>query len=261
MADVRIGCSGWIYKHWKGIFYPEKLPQRLWLEHYAQHFDTVEINFTFYRLPEAHTFTAWRERAPAGFTYAVKGSRFITHVRRLREPVEGVGRLAERLPELGETAGPVLWQLPPDFQRDDERLDAFLAALPREWLHTIEFRHDSWLVDPVFERLRAADVALCVADRPDLPQSLELTADWTYVRFHGGRGPRGGDYTGAELDLWSGRLADWRAKGVAVWAYFNNDWHGFAIDNARGLRARLEGAVTLSDQRQIGEERASRLSA
>jgi len=257
---IRIGTSGWVYKHWKGIFYPEKLPQRLWFEHYARHFDTVEINFTFYRLPELRAFESWHDRAPPGFTYAVKGSRLITHVRRLREPAEGVGRLLERLPALRETAGPVLWQLPPDFARDDERLEAFLAVLPRQWQHTLEFRHESWLVDPVFERLRQAGVALTIPDRPGMPRALELTADWTYVRFHAGATPDG-NYTDAQLDEWARRIADWRDRGVAVWAYFNNDWYGFALHNAWGLMARLGVPQPLAHQRDVGEEGTSRFVA
>src|SRR5919199_3835393 len=135
VAELRIGTSGWIYRHWKGIFYPDKLPQKSWFEHYRQQFDTVEINFTFYRLPERSVFERWWERAPANFRYAVKGSRVVTHVRRLREPEEGVGRLAERLEGPGGPRGPVLWQLPPDLPRDDELLARFLAALPGRWRH------------------------------------------------------------------------------------------------------------------------------
>ncbi|HEV8635781.1 MAG TPA: DUF72 domain-containing protein [Chloroflexota bacterium] len=247
---LRIGCSGWIYRHWKGFFYPEGLPQKRWFEHYARHFDTVEINFTFYRLPRNEAFAAWREQAPPGFVYAVKASRFITHVRRLREPEEGIGRLTERLGHLGDRAGPVLWQLPPDFARDDERLERFLAALPGEYRHTVEFRHASWLVEDVYARLRARGVALTVADssgrRPSAwPSAVELTADWTYLRFHGG--PAGGDYPPDALEPWARRIEEWLRRGIPVWVYFNNDWEGFALRNAWWLRDRLAGAA--SDQR------------
>jgi len=245
---IRIGTSGWVYKHWKGIFYPEKLPQRLWFDAYARSFDTVEINFTFYRLPAESTFATWRARAPAGFTYAVKASRFITHVRRLRDPAEDVTRLADRLPALGDRCGPILWQLPPDFERDDQRLDGLLAVLPLHWQHTIEFRHPSWLDQTVFDKLRAAGVALCIPDHPKLPQALDLTADWTYVRFH--YGAVDGRYTCEQVDLWARRIAEWRARGVDVWAYFNNDWHGYAIENARELMAKL-GVAAPSAERQL----------
>jgi uncharacterized protein YecE (DUF72 family) len=237
VAELRIGTSGWIYRHWREIFYPEKLPQRSWFEHYARHFDTVEVNFTFYRLPERSVFERWREAAAADFKYAVKGSRVVTHVRRLREPVEGLTRLAERLEGLGERAGPVLWQLPPDFPRDDGRLAAFLEALPPRWRHTLEFRHESWYDQAVYSQLERHGVALCIPDSPKLPQALRLTADWTYIRFHGA-GPDG-DYSPELLDLWAERIGAFLAGGADVWAYFNNDWHGFALRNARDLRERL----------------------
>jgi uncharacterized protein YecE (DUF72 family) len=239
---LRIGCSGWIYRHWKGLFYPEGLPQKRWFEHYARHFDTVEINFTFYRLPRHEAFAAWREQAPPGFVYAVKASRFITHVRRLREPEEGIGRLTERLAHLGDRAGPVLWQLPPDFERDDERLDRFLDALPTPYQHTVEFRHASWLVEDVYARLRRRGVALTVTDSSGRwPSAVELTADWTYLRFHGG--PAGGDYPPEVLEPWARRIEEWLQRGLPVWVYFNNDWEGFALRDAWWLRDRLAGAA------------------
>jgi uncharacterized protein YecE (DUF72 family) len=240
MAELRIGTSGWVYKHWRGIFYPEKLPQKSWFEHYRQHFDTVEINFTFYRLPERSVFESWRERAPADFAYAVKGSRLVTHVRRLREPEEPLARLAERLEGLGDRSGPVLWQLPPDFERDDERLARFLGALPRRWRHTVEFRHESWYDETIFAQLERHGVALCIPDSPRLPQALRLTADWTYVRLHGAGSD--GDYSPELLDLWAERIGGYLAAGVDAWVYFNNDWEGFALRNARDLRARLRPA-------------------
>jgi uncharacterized protein YecE (DUF72 family) len=240
VAELRIGTSGWIYQHWRGIFYPEKLPQKSWFEHYRQHFDTVEVNFTFYRLPERPVFERWREQAPVDFKYAIKGSRVVTHVRRLREPAEGLARLAERLEGLGDRCGPVLWQLPPDFARDDERLAGFLEALPARWRHTLEFRHQSWYDPAVYRQLERFGVALCIPDSPKLPQALRLTADWTYVRFHGA-GPDG-DYSPELLDLWAERVRGYLAGGVDVWAYFNNDWHGYALRNARDLRARLAPA-------------------
>src|SRR5579885_3278040 len=234
---IRVGTSGWIYEHWRGVFYPENLPRRLWLDFYAQHFDTVEINFTFYRLPGRSVFERWRRRTPRGFLFAVKGSKFLTHMKRLRDPADPVARLAERLEHLGDRAGPVLWQLHSDMARDDTRLDEFLAVLPDHWRHTIEFRNASWLVDPVFDRLRRARVALCIPDHPRVPKACELTADWTYVRFHHAGGD--GRYGAAQIAAWAERLDEWRASGVDVWAYFNNDWRGYAVANARELIARL----------------------
>ncbi|MDE3073969.1 MAG: DUF72 domain-containing protein [Chloroflexota bacterium] len=237
MSSLRIGTSGWVYKHWRDIFYPPKEPERSWLEFYAQHFDTVEINFSFYRLPAEKTFAGWRQRTPAGFRFAVKGSRYITHVKRLDVERESIDRLAERVDALEDRAGPVLWQLPPEFRRDDGRLKAFLDLLPPRYRHTLELRHHSWLVEPVFDLLQRHGVALCIPDRSDLPKELRLTANWTYVRFHSGA--EGGDYTSRQLDQWAAYIGDFLAKGADVWAYFNNDWGGYAIRNASSLKERL----------------------
>jgi uncharacterized protein YecE (DUF72 family) len=237
-APLRIGTSGWNYKHWRKIFYPLDLPPRGWLEFYARHFDTVEINYSFYRLPTRENFAAWAEHAPPGFLFAVKGNRFITHLKRLAEPEAPIGRFVERADALGPTFGPVLWQLPPHFHRDDERLAAFLAALPRERRHAFEFRHDSWFVQSVYDCLTAHDAALCLADRGGGTSPLEITASWTYVRFHGGVA-EGWGYTDQQLHTWAERLTAYRARGLAAYVYFNNDPGGHAIWDARRLRALL----------------------
>ncbi|HZS02566.1 MAG TPA: DUF72 domain-containing protein [Chloroflexota bacterium] len=238
VPPLRIGTSGWNYKHWRGIFYPRDLPAARWLDFYCQHFDTVEINYSFYRLPSRDNFAAWAEQAPPGFLFAVKGNRFITHLKRLREPDEPLGRFFERASALGPTFGPVLWQLPPQFHCDVDRLRAFLAALPRDCQHAFEFRHDSWFVQPVYDALAAHDAALCLADRGGGNSPLEITASWTYVRFHGGLGD-GWAYTDAQLCAWAERLGAYRARGLGIYAYFNNDPHGHAITDARRLRALL----------------------
>jgi uncharacterized protein YecE (DUF72 family) len=235
---LRIGTSGWNYKHWRGIFYPLDLRPAAWLAFYLQHFDTVEINYSFYRLPARENFALWAEQVPATFTFAVKGNRFITHLKRLREPDEPVERFFERATALGPTLGPVLWQLPPHFHRDLDRLATFLAALPRDYRHAFEFRHDSWFVQPVYDVLAAHDAALCLADRGGGTSPLEITATWTYVRFHGGLAD-GWGYTDAQLHTWAERLADYRARGLPIYAYFNNDPGGHAIWDARRLRALL----------------------
>ena len=241
MVELRIGTSGWIYKHWKGVFYPERLPQARWLEFYAQTFDTVEINFSFYRLPSLKTFQNWRARVGPHFRYAVKGSRYITHLKRLLEPEEHVALFFERVAGLSDRAGPILWQLPPDFPCDEARLDHFLRVLPTNYRHTVEFRHESWLVERVFEQLARYSVALCIPERPGLAHALRLTTDWTYLRFH--QGVRGGDYTPEQLDEWAKRISRWLGQGVSVWAYFNNDWRGYAVKNALELRERLGQTV------------------
>jgi uncharacterized protein YecE (DUF72 family) len=236
LPPLRIGTSGWNYKHWRGIFYPRDVPPARWLEHYTRHFDTVEINYSFYRLPSRENFAAWRERAPDGFLFATKGNRFITHLKRLRDPVEPLARFFASAAGLGPAAGPILWQLPPQFHCDLERLETFLAALPREYQHAFEFRDDSWYCEPVYAALGTHDAALCLADRGGEHTPLVRPASWTYVRFHGGLG-EGWAYTDAQLAAWAERIAGYRAEGAAVYAYFNNDPHGHAITDARRLRA------------------------
>ena len=239
MKPVRVGCSGWAYPEWRGGLYPEGLPQRRWLERYAEVFDTVEVNNTFYRLPRRQAVAAWAEQTPAGFTFAVKASRYLTHVKRLTDVGQGAERFYERIEPLAEAGklGPVLWQLPANFRRDDERLAAALAALAAlpAGRHCFEFRHPSWFTTPVYRLLREHRVALAIGDTPERPfQSHEITAGWTFLRFHrGGRGRRG-NYSKSELDTWRRRIAAWRRR-TEVLAYFNNDWEGFAVDNARDL--------------------------
>jgi uncharacterized protein YecE (DUF72 family) len=241
---VRIGCSGWNYAHWRnGVFYPPRLPARRWLEFYAQHFDTVEVNSTFYRLPRRDAVAHWVEQTPEGFTFTVKASRYLTHVRRLRDVGPGLETFLERLEPLVQSPklGPILWQLPPNFRRDDERLAAALAALPRELRHCFEFRHPSWFVDETYVLLREHGVALAIGDRPEVHsfQSLELTAPWTLVRFHSGTRGRRGNYSETELEEWAARLREW-SRGHEVFAYFNNDWEGFAPRNAQRLKGLLD---------------------
>jgi uncharacterized protein YecE (DUF72 family) len=236
MRDVRIGCSGWSYAHWRGVVYPDGLPQRRWLEHYATLFGTVEVNTTFYRLPRRAAVSSWVETTPAGFLFAVKASRYLTHVRRLRDPARGIERFYARIEPLVASGklGPVLWQLPENFHRDDERLAEALDAFPAG-RHCVELRHASWFAPDVYALLRERGVALVIGDHPGRPfQARELTADWTYVRFHHGSRGRRGNYSGRELDTWARRIRAW-GRRADVFAYFNNDWEGFAVRNARAL--------------------------
>jgi uncharacterized protein YecE (DUF72 family) len=235
---VRIGCSGWNYAHWRhGVFYPERLPARLWLDYYARHFDTVEVNSTFYRLPRRDAVANWVVQSPPRFEFAIKSSRYLTHIKRLTELEPGLQMFYDRLePMLGSTKmGPILWQLPPSFKRDDERLRHALAQFPHRQRHCVEFRHASWFVEETYEALREHDVALVIGDRPEVNdyRTMEITTDFTFVRFHGGTRGRNGNYSEAELVEWSERVAGWSHE-VAVYAYFNNDWEGFAPRN--GLR-------------------------
>ena len=242
---VRIGCSGWNYASWKDELYKGR-PAPLWLEHYARHFDTFEVNTTFYRLPNRDAVANWERTVPPGFVFAVKASRYLTHVKRLQDLGPGLDRFYERLaPLLGSPKlGPVLWQLPPTFKRDDDRLAAALDRLDRtRERHCFEFRHPSWFVDEVYELLRAHGAALVIGDRPEVHafQTFELTADWTFVRFHYGSRGRRGNYSERELQEWAARFADW-SRSVEIFAYFNNDWEVFAVRNALRLKRLLDRA-------------------
>jgi uncharacterized protein YecE (DUF72 family) len=243
VSAVRIGCSGWNYADWRdGVFYPPRLPARDWLPFYAERFDTVEVNSTFYRLPRRDAVARWVEQTPDGFVFAVKVSRYLTHVKRLRELGSGIERLLERLEPLLASAklGALLWQLPPTFRRDDERLAEALGRLPRELRHAFEFRHPSWFAEETYALLREHATALVVADRPEVRdfQAHELTADWTFVRFHFGSGGLRGGYGAAELEEWAGRLRAW-SRTHDVFAYFNNDWEGLAPRDAVRLKELL----------------------
>jgi uncharacterized protein YecE (DUF72 family) len=239
LKPVRIGCSGWNYRAWKDRQYGGA-PAREWLELYAREFDTVEVNNTFYRLPSRNAVEGWVERSPPGFIFAVKMSRYLTHVKRLANLDHGVKLFWERIEPLAAASklGPILWQLPATFKRDDERLAGAIAHLP-PGRHCFEFRHESWFVDDVYGMLRDADVALVIGDDPERPfQPHELTTDWTFIRFHRGSRGRRGNYSRRELEVWKRRIAAWRSQ-VEVFAYFNNDWEGFAVDNALWMKERL----------------------
>ncbi len=238
---IRIGCSGWNYDHWRnGVFYPPRMAPREWLDFYSRHFDTVEVNATFYRLPRREVVANWVKGSPAGFLFSIKMSRYITHIKRLLDLDGGVRTFYDRIEPLVRSPklGPVLWQLPATFRRDDERLASALARLP-PGRHCFEFRHESWFVPEVTAMLREHGVALVIGDDPRRPfQTHELTADWTFIRFHGGSRGQRGNYSESELEEWAERIGDWRRE-ADVYAYFNNDWEGFAIRNALRLKERL----------------------
>jgi uncharacterized protein YecE (DUF72 family) len=240
LKAAHVGCSGWQYADWRGAFYPDALPQRRWLEHYASVFATVEVNSTFYRLPSRDAVARWAEQVPPGFRFTVKVSRFATHMKRLTTVADSARRLAERIEPLADAGlmGPWLWQLPGNFRRDDHRLAAALAELP-PGRHALEFRDESWFREPVWELLRAHGVAAVIADdvRRPLPPT-PLTTDWTLIRFHYGHRGRRGNYSETELAQWAARVDALRAQ-AEVWAYFNNDWEAFAPRNAVALTRML----------------------
>ena len=241
---MRVGCSGWMYDSWRGALYPEGLAKRRWLARYAERFDTVEVNSTFYRLASRDAVARWVEQTPEEFVFAAKASQYLTHMKRLRDLGPGVVRYYERIEPLLQSGklGPVVWQLPARFERDDEVLAGALGELPAG-RHCFEFRHPSWFAPDVYAMLRERDVALVIGDHPGRQfQSYELTAGWTFVRFHWGARGRRGNYSETELDEWARRLARW-SLDVDVYAYFNNDWEGFAVRNAEGLLRRLAPAA------------------
>ena len=240
MKPVRIGCSGWNYQDWRERVYPKGCPPSRWLPYYATLFDTVEVNSTFYRLASPKAVATWVEQTPPDFLFTLKASRYLTHIKRLSDLGQGIRRYYDSVEPLvgNPKLGPVLWQLPENFHRDDERLASALEALP-EGRHCFEFRHKSWFADDVYELLREHGVALVIGDHPERPfQTYEMTADWTFVRFHYGKRGRRGNYSETELETWAERIAGWRKK-VEVLAYFNNDWEGFAVKNGLWMRKAL----------------------
>ena len=240
MSALRIGCSGWTYKDWKGPFYPAGTKDRERLEYYATRFDTAEINASFYRLPSEAMVEGWARRVPAGFSYAWKVSRFITHNKKLKDCEDSVALVFGRMAPLGEHLGPALIQLPPQLRRDDERLAGFLKLLPKGGRHTVEFRHASWYAPGVFALLADFDAALCISDHHSAPAPWEVTASWLYVRGHGPGGRYRGRYPETELAGWAAQIASWRGEGRDVYAYFDNDIKSAAPFDAEAL-LRLAG--------------------
>jgi uncharacterized protein YecE (DUF72 family) len=237
VKPAHIGCSGWNYPHWREVVYPKGLPARRWLAHYATLFDTVEVNTTFYRLAKPSAVARWVEETPSDFVFAAKASRYMTHMKRLTDLEPGLAKYYDAIEPLASSPklGPVLWQFPANFQRDEDRLADALAVLP-EGRHAFEFRHRSWFVPDVYELLRAYGAALAFGDHPERPwQPLELTAGWTFIRFHYGARGRRGNYSETELSEWASELTGIRRE-AEIYAYFNNDWEGFAVANASRLR-------------------------
>jgi uncharacterized protein YecE (DUF72 family) len=235
-GDIHIGTSGWEYRHWAGDFYPAGLSRDRWLEFYVREFDTVELNNPFYRLPEASVFDGWARRVPRDFRFAVKASRYLTHLRRLREPQEPLERLWTRARHLGPRLGPVLYQLPPRWKPNVERLETFLTALPEE-PQAIEFRDRRWYSARTLSLLDKAGVALCLHDMAGSAPSPRRAGPFVYVRFHGAGQKYGGRYSSQRLAAWADRMVGWAEDGLPVWAYFNNDTGGHAVRDADRLRA------------------------
>jgi uncharacterized protein YecE (DUF72 family) len=230
-----IGTSGWIYDHWRGVFYPEGLPTSEWLKFYTRRFDTVEVNYSFYRLPERAVFEKWRVETPDGFTFAVKASRYLTHMRKLKDPQEPLDRLISHAGGLNGKLGPILYQLPPGWKANVPRLREFVSLLPKDLRHAMEFRDPSWLTDEVFQVLEEYGIAYCIMSAPDLLRVMRVTAPFAYIRMHNGGYDSEGCYGDAELQWWAEQIRSMLEK-ADVYVYFNNDYKGFAVKNALDLK-------------------------
>ena len=235
-AQIRIGTSGWSYDHWSGPFYPHGLPAGERLGYYARHLDSAEVNSSFYHLPSAASLKTWRETVPPGFCFAVKASRYITHMKKLKDPAQGLGTFLGRIALLEDRLGPVLFQLPPRWHFNGERLEQFLAALSREHRYAFELRDRSWLNDRTLELLGRFGAAFCIYELDGFLSPRETTADFVYVRLHGPDGAYRGSYDRQTLAGWVGAFSAWKAKGLDVYCYFDNDEAGYAVANALALR-------------------------
>ncbi len=246
MNKVYIGTSGWVYKEWQKHFYPEDVPAKRQFEFYATQFPTVEINATFYRLPTLKMVRGWRDQAPPGFVFALKGSRFITHILKISGASKGLRKYFSRVNALEKRTGPVLWQLPPFMKKDPQRLEKFLKILPKNYCHAVEFRHPSWYDgDEAFDLLRKYHAAHVNLSSLKMPMNLTVTADFVYIRFHGLEGGAYHDYTRTELEPWAKFIKYQARTGRNVYAYFNNDLNVHAPDNAK-LLMKMIGKATVT---------------
>lgn len=247
-AVVMVGTSGWHYKHWVGPFYPEGIRPSDMFDWYAAHFRSVEINNTFYRLPPASTFDGWRARAPRGFLFACKASRFITHVKRLAVDASSIARFFEAVDHLGEHLGPILFQLPPRWHRHVERLGAFLDELPRGYRYAFEFRDEDWIAPEITALLQAHGAAYCAYDFDGRQPEVPLTADFVYVRLHGPAGRYQGSYHDRTLRRWAQRMRAWQDEGRVVYCYFDNDQQGYAAADAARLEEMLRSPACVDSR-------------
>ena len=239
VSHIHVGCSGWVYRHWREVFYPQGLPQKRWFERYAEEFDTVEINNSFYRLPPAATFDKWREQAPDGFCYAVKANRFITQAKKLKDAEEPLERFLTPTRHLEEHLGPILFQLPPSMTLNLERLESFLELLPKDVRSVFEFRHNSWYAEEALALLDKYGAGFVAHDMRGLKSPRWASGQTAYVRFHGAGGKYWGRYSDETLLGWTNWCIDQALSGRSVWCYFNNDIHGHAIEDARTLKSMI----------------------
>jgi uncharacterized protein YecE (DUF72 family) len=238
---VHVGTSGWSYKHWRGIFYPDNLSSKQYLQHFSHYFSTVEINNSFYRLPEESSFLKWKEETPPAFLFATKASRFITHLKRLKPSFDSIVLFLDRVRLLSEKLGPILFQLPPHWKADQKRLEDFLEKLPSGFQYVFEFRDPSWFTDKIYATLNEHNVAFCIYDLQGKASPTVVTSrQLVYVRLHGSDHKYGGSYPDNSLKKWSEQILNWEENGYEVFFYFNNDHQGFAVKNAFTLRGFLK---------------------
>lgn len=233
---LKIGTSGWMYNHWKGVFYPSDIASEEMLSFYSRYFDTVEINNTFYKKPEIENIKSWQQRAGSDFIFSVKANRYITHMKNLKEVEKPIKNLLGALQYLKKNLGPILFQLPPRWYVNFSRLKEFLETLPENYLYAVEFRHSSWYSEEVFRALQKNNIAFCIHDHRDAPSPEIMTADFIYLRFHGPGGYYSSKYDDEQLSEWAGKIKKWLNRGRDVYSYFNNDASGYAIENSRQLK-------------------------
>jgi uncharacterized protein YecE (DUF72 family) len=238
---IHIGTSGWHYEHWKGPFYPDGLPNNSLLKYYADRFHTVEINNTFYQMPQEKTLREWRDAVPGGFIFAVKGSRYITHMKKLKDAGKPLNLFLEKIDIIGDKLGPVLFQLPPRWNVNSGRLNSFLGLLPKKYRYAFEFRDPSWFDRKVYDLLTEHQAAFCIYDLDGRQSPKMITADLVYIRLHGPNGPYRGQYSVQQLAGWAGAVSTWAAQGKTVYCYFDNDEAGYAAVDARNLHNMMEG--------------------
>ena len=241
-GELRIGTSGWSYDHWAGPFYPADLPPRERLAFYAAHLDSAEINNSFYQLPSERTLTAWRETVPEGFRFAVKASRYITHMKKLKDPAQALDTFFARISLLADRLGPILFQLPPRWRFNPGRLKGFLEALSGDFRYAFELRDPSWIDDRALALLSHHRAAFCIYELDGFLSPSEVTTDFVYLRLHGPDGPYRGDYDTGTLAGWAAAIEGWRARGLDCYCYFDNDEAGHAVANAMTLSRILSGA-------------------
>lgn len=232
---IRVGTSGWIYDHWKGAFYPSDLPQDRWLAYYCERFATVEINNSFYNLPSPDTVAGWRDTPNGDFVFSMKASRYLTHMKKLKSAPESLASFLDRADDLGERLGPLLFQLPPNWRANPDRLSQFIESLDSSKRAVFEFRDPSWFVEEVYQVLRRHECAFCVYELGDLESPREVTAPFVYIRLHGPGNAYEGSYDDAALGAWAERIDEWATGGADVYCYFDNDQNGYAAANAATL--------------------------